>query len=130
MHKPSTSSHVRELIDASNERLCEYISHGTTWSLYGDNETCIFIIEKDSIYALRDATASTADIKRSIVNDRIQQYIRGNVIENLNSMLVKDVKEIAQCLFINCTKVEHGKKKNLLKHELRELVKEKLLQAY
>lgn len=53
-------------------------------------------------------------------------HIHENTLGKLNDMLVKDLKELAEELGVCTTKVEDGKRKNLLKAELKDVIKVKL----
>jgi hypothetical protein len=61
-----------------------------------------------------------------MIEKRIKIMIENDIIEKLNSFLLKDLKDIADKLKIQTFKIEDNKKKNLLKNELKDLIKLKL----
>jgi hypothetical protein len=66
--------------------------------------------------------------KDKILNTKISNYLKDNLVDKLDILLVKELKIIAENLDITLFKLdENNKKKPLLKNELKDLIKEKLI---
>lgn len=76
---------------------------------------CIYIDETAQLISMEDCLAKRHEKKKIY-------HIQQNTVEKLSSMLVKDLKSLAEELGCPTTKIENGKKKNLLKNELKELI--------
>lgn len=66
--------------------------------------------------------------KEKYYNSRKIYYLANNIssAEKLNTLLVKELKDIADDLGLETTIIENGKKKNLLKDNLKEIIKKNL----
>ncbi len=87
--------------------------------IYGSNDIVMFYDN-----SFKDMTFS--ECKNLKYDLRKSHHINQNTEEKLNDLLVKDLKVIAEDLGLETTKVENGKKKNLLKAELKDVIKAKL----
>jgi hypothetical protein len=81
--------------------------------------------QKFEIEANDDAIEKEAFHKK-IVDGKIKYYLKNNYVDKLDTLLVKDLKVIAEDLDLPTSKNDDGKKKPLLKNELKGLIKEKL----
>jgi hypothetical protein len=102
-------------------------ANSTTWDIYGTNDECILISHTNDTYNL-ESSGNLCDVKRQIIKERIAQYDKDGLLQKLNSLLVKDLKEIAEKLDIPLFKTEDGKKKTYLKNELKDLIKTKIVE--
>jgi hypothetical protein len=88
-------------------------------TLFGLESVCIVIEENiNSQYILtssKDSTSKWKEEKQKLLASRYTP-------EKLNSMLIKDLKELAKDLEISLFKTEDGKKKNYLKNELKDMI--------
>lgn len=100
------------------------IRDGDSWTLceYHGKPQCLSI----DLDATSSEFSEIADAKRKMQAASIDRFKASIDLEKLNAMLVKDLKEIADSIGCETTKTENGKKRNLLKAELREVVKSKL----
>jgi len=66
--------------------------------------------------------------KEKYYNNRKIYYLANTIssAEKLNTLLVKELKDIAEDLGLETTIIENGKKKNLLKDNLKEIIKKNL----
>ena len=66
--------------------------------------------------------------KEKYYNSRKIYYLANTIssAEKLNTLLVKELKDIAEELGLETTIIENGKKKNLLKDNLKEIIKKNL----
>jgi hypothetical protein len=96
--------------------------------IYGNNDECIAIEYNidEKIYKISHIIGSLDFFKQLMIEKRIKIMIENDIIEKLNSFLLKDLKDIADKLKIQTFKIEDNKKKNLLKNELKDLIKLKL----
>ena len=63
--------------------------------------------------------------KEKILNTKISNYLKDNLVNKLDKILVKELKTIAEDLEIPLFKLDdNNKKKPLLKNELKDLIKE------
>jgi hypothetical protein len=110
----------------NREPLYHYLSH-----LF-EKSIAIQEVENINIYGSHDTVLLYEDnIKELDMNNclNIKYELRKNhhlKNEKLNDLLVKDLKVIAEDLGLETTKLENGKKKNLLKAELKDVIKVKL----
>lgn len=88
---------------------------------YG-KERCLVLDE----VSLTCDEVSLSDAKNIVVAHNVAKHKDTTSLEKLNTLLVKELKELAEELGCETTKIEEGKKKNLLKAELREVIKAKL----
>lgn len=87
--------------------------------LFGTEEGCIVIEENiHSQYILSNSKDLTSKWKTEKKKLLALKYTP----EKLNSMLVKDLKEVAKELDISLFKIEDGKKKNYLKNDLKDMI--------
>lgn len=96
-----------------------------------DNDICIFEVGKLTCLLIDPTNQSNKELDllqcRDLKYDARKSYhINENTLGKLNDMLVKDLKALAEELGICTTKVEDGKRKNLLKAELKDVIKVKL----
>jgi len=87
--------------------------------IYGNYDDVMLYENSFKDMTLSDCKIMKYDLRRS-------HYILNNTEEKLNNLLVKDLKAIAEDLGLETTKLENGKKKNLLKAELKDVIKAKL----
>lgn len=71
-------------------------------------------------------TVPLAEAYSAMYESKARSHKATITLEKLNSLLVKDLKEIAESIGIETSKTEEGKRKNLLKSELRDKIKGKL----
>lgn len=90
--------------------------------IYGkpNSENCMILISKEGAYDI--SFSNIKEYKSLIYKEMALQYDK----ENLKSKLVSDLKEIAKSLNIATFKVIDDKKKQLLKAELLEAIKDKI----
>lgn len=96
-----------------------------------DNDVTIYEIGKLTCLVINPITHTTQsmdllDCRASKYNARKTYHMNENTLGKLNDMLVKDLKELADELGICTYKTEDGKRKNLLKAELKDVIKVKL----
>lgn len=96
-----------------------------------DNNIHIYEIGKLECLVIQpqNYTSQTIDLIkcRELKYDARKTYhTNENTLGKLNDMLVKDLKSLAEELGICTTKTEDGKRKNLLKAELKDVIKVKL----
>ena len=92
------------------------------FEIKGLGNECLLIDEKQLTYE----TLPTCDFKTRMYSFREKKHRETNTLEKLNTFLVKDLKAIADDLGLQTFKIEDSKKKNLLKEELKDLIKAKL----
>lgn len=97
--------------------------------IYGNFDDCIAIKyncdeQNLKVYKICD-TCPTQFFKELMIRERIKIMLKNDVIEKLNTFLLKDLKEIADKIKIPIYKLEGNKKKNLLKNELKDTIKQK-----
>jgi len=97
--------------------------------IYGNFDDCISINYEQhlKLYKICD-TYTTGPIqffKELMINKRIEKMLENDIIEKLNTFLLKDLKDIADKIKIPIYKLEGNKKKNLLKNELKDIIKQK-----
>lgn len=102
------------------------------WFVGLDESSCACLVYKDipswdKPKILKDGLQ---EMLKEVVQFRAKQYISNGVMQKLNQYLVPELKDIAHHLYIPTTTTSptSGKPKNLLKSELKELVKNKLLE--
>jgi hypothetical protein len=83
---------------------------------------CLYINENTLSY--ENITLNEAKNRYNL--NRKLHYTNTITSEKLNDYIVKDLKTIAEELGLETTKIEDNKKKNLLKAELKEIIKTKL----
>lgn len=72
-------------------------------------------------------TVSLSEAYSEVYESKARSHRSTMTIEKLNAMLVKELKDLAESIGCETSKVdESGKKKNLLKSELRDKIKAKL----
>ena len=69
---------------------------------------------------------SISDAKRLFYEKNLSRLKESMTLEKLNLLLVKSLKDTAESIGCETSKIEDGKKRNLLKAELREVIKLKL----
>lgn len=93
------------------------------FEIYGSEiNNCIIVNEKE--LTCEDVTLKTC--KEKISEFYKTMHLQRNTLEKLNALLVKDLKELAEQLGLETTKVSDGKKKNLLKADLKDIIKARL----
>lgn len=61
-----------------------------------------------------------------VMKTKVAYYLKNNYLNKLDTLLVKDLKATAEDLEICIVREEDGKKKPLLKNDLKQVIKEKL----
>jgi hypothetical protein len=132
-----TKSDITEAFKDKNDRdaLYKYVSivinksiaihKSDTITLFENNKSgsdCLFINENELSY--ENITLNEGKTRYNL--NRKLYYINTITLEKLNDYIVKDLKTIAGELGLETTKIEDNKKKNLLKAELKEIIKIKL----
>lgn len=127
---------MRKYIETGDNNVCIYISKiinvtiilkiNTDFEIYGNLDNCICLSKDDNNEFNIDSINSLIFYKNLIIMDRIHKYHENNILEKLNSFLLKDLKEIADKIDILTFKIEENKKKNYLKNELKDIIKIKL----
>lgn len=101
------------------------------WTLVnaGDYHDCVMItLDENGSCTLLSPSTSITEVKKQIVKDRIEYLWNNNIFQKLNDMLVKDLRDIAERLWLPTFKVVEHKKKNYLKNELKEVIQETVQQ--
>lgn len=103
----------------------------TNIAIKTDDDINIYEIGKLTCLLIHPGTHSVKTIDliqcRELKYDARKSYHRKeNTLGKLNDLLVKDLKSLAEELGICTTKTEDGKRKNLLKAELKDVIKVKL----
>jgi hypothetical protein len=133
-HTGFNKNTIKGWIDAQDIELCNFMSVFTkktiaikddTWHTFGALPECIVINCVNDVYSLVDTTTYD-DLQKKIVIERIKRLEEDGTLQKLNSLLVKDLKNIAEELYIDTFKVEDGKKKSYLKPELKDLINRKI----
>ena len=99
------------------------INPDITFNFYGTEDNCI-VIEEDN-----HGTFVLLNNNDTVENWKVKKFqilASKYSVEKLNSMLIKDLKNIAQELEIPLFKVENDKKKSYLKNDLRDMIISKL----
>lgn len=92
-----------------------YENYGTKQCLVIDTDVCT------------SRTLSLSEAYALLYENKVETYKSTITLEKLNTLLVKELKEIAESIGCETSKIdEAGKKKNLLKSELRDKIKVKL----
>jgi hypothetical protein len=73
-------------------------------------------------YTVTRVTSDVANLKQASQCTLKEKYRAENVVQNLKSYCVKDLKDIAKSLSLPLTKEEDGKTKALLKADLRSVI--------
>ena len=94
----------------------------TLFEFSKNKEDCLFVNENTLSYE----NVSLNEAINRYNSSRKLYYTNTITSEKLNDYLVKDLKTIAEELGLETTKIEDDKKKNLLKAELKEIIKTKL----
>lgn len=95
----------------------------------GDYQDCVIIASnEDGICTLVSPSTPIREVKTQIVKDRVHNLWNNNVFQKLNDMLVKDLRDIAERLWLPTSKVVENKKKNYLKNELKDVIQETVQQ--
>lgn len=127
---------MKKYIETGDNQACIYISQiikstiiikiNTDFEIYGNLDNCICLNKNINNEFNIDSTGTLIYYKTLIINDRISKYHKDNILEKLNLLLLKDLKEIADKIDISTFKMEENKKKNYLKNELKDIIKIKL----
>ena len=98
--------------------------------IYGNFDDCIAINydQNSKIYKICDTytTGPTQFFKELMIQKRIKIMLDNDIIEKLNTFLLKDLKDTADKIKLPTYKLEGNKKKNLLKNELKDIIKQKI----
>lgn len=133
-HTGLNKSSIKEWIDAKDIELCHFMSVFTkktiaindgTWRTFGSHPECVVINYMNDVYSF-EGTSTYDELQKKIINERIKKLDQDGTLQKLNSLLVKDLKNIAEELYIETFKVEDGKKKSYLKPELKDLINKKI----
>lgn len=97
------------------------------YEITGSYDEFILIEKKnDKLYIHIDACNMTLDdIHKHNTSIMMKKYINDGIIDKLDKMIVKELKDLAEKLNVNTFKIENNKKKQLLKNEIKDVLKTK-----
>jgi len=91
------------------------------YECYG-SKLCLIV----NVDSCSSRTVSLTEAYSEMYESKTRAYKSSMTEEKLNTLLVKELKDLAESIGCETSKVEEGKKKNLLKSELRDKIKAKL----
>ena len=124
-----TTKSLIETLDNNDFDICYYISDMLKktiivdkYKIYGNYDNYLCFNKNNNVYIFDNSLIT----KEEVYNRHIHNYINNNILKKLNSLLLNDIKTIAENLNIPLFKVEENKNKLLLKNELKNIIKTKL----
>ena len=142
-----SSDDMKKAIDKEDNIVCIYfafllkkniaIFKDNDIEIYGNFDDCIAITydKNNKLYKICETCQEalipngmgpTKFFKELMIKKRIKIMLDNNIIEKLNTFLLKDLKDIADRIKLPTYKLEGNKKKNLLKNELKDIIKQKI----
>jgi hypothetical protein len=93
------------------------------WANVENYDMCVVIRKHDNdSYTVESSCVPVSDIKSIIMRDRIRDFVETDGMQKLNEMLVKDMRDIAEHLWLPTFKIVDNKKKIYLKNELKKVI--------
>lgn len=111
-----------------NKSFCIYTQEGEEPVLLECGQACkILRYCRDlNIYQIEKEDTDYIKIQDALVKERIKTYIKDGLLSKINSLSVKDLRDISERLNLPLHKTEDGKKKLLLKPELKDNIVKKI----
>lgn len=103
------------------------IKEDNIYSITGSYDDYILIDKKQSNYSLIKELDSKklTDFYNHNIETIIKSYINDGILTKLDKMMVKELKDIAEKINVNTFKIENNKKRQLLKNEIKDVLKTK-----
>lgn len=115
----STKSHVIYYVSLIIQKVIA-IENENKIDIYNENLSTTLMINEQTLSMV---VMSTEDAQKMAYKKNIKYHKIQKTLENLNKLLVKDLKLLAEDLGIVTTKTENNKKRNLLKEELKDHIR-------
>lgn len=96
------------------------------YEITGSYDDFILVEKKNTNFIIiRDCNMTMSDICKHNTDTIIKKYIQDGILTKLDKMVVKELKDLAEKINVNTFKIENNKKKQLLKNEIKDVLKTK-----
>lgn len=92
-----------------------------------DSENGIYVAEKDTGFEVEGTSETISGLKEKLYQINFGKYLADGTLERVHVLMVSDLRKIAEDIGISIYKInEDGKKKYLLKNDLKEAIRTKI----
>lgn len=129
LFKKNMRDDIKNSIQNKDLKICHYLSKLVKKNIiindekYGDYEDCICILYNEE---LQQYIVDKVVNKNNLIDDYKKDLLENNILNIIDTLLIKNLKDICVKLEIPLFKLENNIKKNLIKSELKESILKKL----